>query len=374
MNAIPEHGAGPSPAPPSVPVRATTPTPAPAPTHPYATAPALLSVHELRVSYTLADGRRMHAVDGVSFEIARGESLGLVGESGCGKSSVARAVMQLGAIDGGRIQLDGEDLATLPPARLKQLRPRFQMIFQDPISSLNPRRRIRDILEAPLRINRRFERAASARRIAEALEIVGLDAAAVLDRHPHEFSGGQCQRLSIARALLLEPALLVCDEPVSALDVSVRAQVLNVLNGLRSRLGLSMLFISHDLSVVRNVADRVAVMYLGAVCEIGEARTVLDRPAHPYTAALLSAVPVADPDASVARIALRGDMPSAIDLPSGCRFRTRCPAAQPRCGREPPAMAQLPDGRRVACHFPFATTAAAPTPQPGAGTAASQPD
>ncbi len=323
------------------------------------TAP-VLRVQDLVVSYALGGGQHMRAVDRVSFDIARGETLGLVGESGCGKSSVARAVMQLSPIAGGEVRLEGEDLAALPRAALKRLRRRFQMIFQDPISSLNPRRRVRDILEAPLKVNGLYDKATSGKRIAEALEIVGLDAAAVLERHPHEFSGGQCQRLSIARALILEPTLLVCDEPVSALDVSVRAQVLNVLNGLRERLGLSMLFISHDLSVVRNVADRVAVMYLGAICEIGDAREVLRRPAHPYTAALLSAVPVADPDAVPQRIALQGDMPSAMNLPSGCRFRTRCPAAQARCASEEPALAPLADGRRVACHFPFSVAVPAP--------------
>ena len=324
----------------------------------------LLQVLGLEVSYSLGVGQKMRAVDGVSFDIARGETLALVGESGCGKSSVARAVMQLSKPTAGEIRLEGEDLARVSRAALKRLRRRFQMIFQDPISSLNPRRRVRDILEAPLKVNGLYDKATSAQRIHDALEIVGLDAAAVLDRYPHEFSGGQCQRLSIARALILEPALLVCDEPVSALDVSVRAQVLNVLNGLRERLGLSMLFISHDLAVVRNVADRVAVMYLGRICEIGDADGVLHRPAHPYTAALLSAVPVADPDAAPQRIALQGEMPSPMALPSGCRFRTRCPAAQARCASEEPGYTDLGDGRQVACHFPFSVTAAAAARDP----------
>jgi peptide/nickel transport system ATP-binding protein len=328
-------------------------------TAPLRTTDPVLSVRALEVRYALGAGRHMRAVDGVSFDIARGQTLGLVGESGCGKSSVARAVMQLSPIAGGEVRLEGEDLAALPKAALKRLRRRFQMIFQDPISSLNPRRRVRDILEAPLKVNGLYERKASERRIHEALEIVGLDAATVLERHPHEFSGGQCQRLSIARALILEPVLLVCDEPVSALDVSVRAQVLNVLNDLRERLGLSMLFISHDLSVVRNVADRVAVMYLGRICEIGDAAQVLGRPAHPYTVALLSAIPVADPDLRPQRIALEGEMPSPLALPSGCRFRSRCPAAQARCAAEEPPLTDLGDGRSVTCHFPFSVTAPA---------------
>ncbi|MGO4394301.1 ABC transporter ATP-binding protein [Variovorax sp. M-6] len=315
--------------------------------------PPVLEVRDLDVLYALAGGQQMRAVDRLSFDIARGETLALVGESGCGKSSVAKAVMQLSPTAGGAIRLEGQAFANLTANALKRLRRRFQMIFQDPISSLNPQRTVREILEFPLRVNGRFDKTGSARRIRETLDIVGLDSQNVLERYPHEFSGGQCQRISIARALILEPVLLVCDEPVSALDVSVRAQVLNVLNDLRRRLGLSMLFISHDLAVVRNVADRVAVMYLGRICEIGTARDVLDRPAHPYTAALLSAVPRADPAAQTRRIALQGEMPSPMSLPTGCRFRTRCPGAQAACAAAEPPLASLADGRQVACHFPF---------------------
>ena len=323
----------------------------------------LMRVENLQVTYSLGGSQRMRAVDGVSFDIARGETLALVGESGCGKSSVARALMQLAPASGGDIQLEGQSLSALPHRKLKLLRRRFQMIFQDPISSLNPRRRVRDILASPLKVNGLFDRRTSEPRICEALELVGLDAASLMERYPHEFSGGQCQRISIARALILEPALLVCDEPVSALDVSVRAQVLNVLNGLRRRLGLAMLFISHDLAVVRNVADRVAVMYLGRIVEIGDADAVLRMPAHPYTAALLSAVPVADPDAARARIQLKGEMPSPMSLPSGCRFRTRCPAAQARCVIDDPGLVEVGDARRVACHFPFSVTSTVPAPR-----------
>lgn len=316
----------------------------------------VLDVEHLEVVYRIAGGVSLRAVDDVSFAIGAGETLALVGESGCGKSTVARAVMQLARVSGGSIRLEGHALGDLSTSGLRAMRPRFQMIFQDPISSLNPRRTVRELLAAPLRFAGRYDAAGSPARIVEALERVGLDAANVLDRYPHEFSGGQCQRISIARALLLEPALLVCDEPVSALDVSVRAQILNVLNGLREQLGLTMLFISHDLSVVRNVADRVAVMYLGRICEIGPAATVLERSAHPYTAALMSAVPEAGGDLS-GRIRLQGEMPSPMALPSGCRFRTRCPAAQALCAEREPLLTDLGDGRQAACHFPFSVSA-----------------
>ena len=313
---------------------------------------ATLGVEDLVVEYPLAGGQVLRAVDGVSFDVAAGETLALVGESGCGKSSIVRALMQLSPYSRGAVRLGGVDIAKLSTSELKRMRPRFQMIFQDPISSLNPRRRIRDILEAPLRINGRFDPVGSGQRIRKVLELVGVDPAGALDRYPHEFSGGQCQRISIARALVLEPELLVCGEPVSALDVSVRAQVLNVLNELRERLGLSMLFITHDLAVVRNVADRIAVMYLGRICEIGEAAEVLDRPAHPYTACLLSAVPVADPDVGTERVTLTGEIPSPMDVGLGCRFRSRCPAARELCARVEPGLIESGRDRSVACHFP----------------------
>lgn len=317
----------------------------------------ILSVQCLDVTYTLSDRRSMQAVDQASFDIAKGETLALVGESGCGKSSVARAIMGLVPASGGAALLEGEDLARMSRRQLHAVRRRFQMIFQDPISSLNPRRRIRETLLAPLRVNGLYRRADSERRMRHVLEQVGLDPDAVLDRYPHEFSGGQCQRISIARALILDPILLVCDEPVSALDVSVRAQVLNVLNDLRSRLSLSMLFISHDIAVVRNVADRVAVMYLGRICEIGPAEQVLLESAHPYTVALLSAVPRADPQAAPRRIALTGEIPSHLDMPAGCRFSTRCPAARDVCRTTRPALSDIGQGRSVACHFPFSVSA-----------------
>jgi peptide/nickel transport system ATP-binding protein len=316
----------------------------------------VLQVRNLHVEYATASGQTVRAVDGVSFSIDRAETLALVGESGCGKSSVARAVMRLEMPATGTIHLEGEDIATASERSLKPKRRRFQMIFQDPVASLNPRRRVRDILAAPLRVNGLYDAGAPA-RIAAALEQVGLDPANVLDRYPREFSGGQCQRISIARALILGPSMLVCDEPTSALDVSVRAQVLNVLNTLRASLGLTMLFISHDLAVVRNVADRVAVMYLGKFCETGPAGVLLNAPAHPYTAALLSAIPQAAPDGSTRRIRLQGEMPSPMQLPSGCHFRSRCPVARARCAEVTPQLQPVAPGHDVACHFPYAIDA-----------------
>lgn len=315
--------------------------------------PPVLEAREISVTYRMTGGQSFKAVDNVSLTVNAGETLALVGESGCGKSSVAKAIMGLEPLSGGNIFLQGQQLTGIKRHALKQLRRRFQMIFQDPISSLNPKHTVREILNGPLAIQG-VPAEEAAGRIHRALEMVGIDPAAALGRYSREFSGGQCQRISIARALILSPALLICDEPVSALDVSVRSQVLNVLNELAVRTHLSMLFISHDVSVVRNVADRVAVMYLGRVCETGPARLVLESPAHPYTAALLSAVPVPDPNFRPQRIRLVGEMPSLLSLPTGCRFQTRCPAAADRCREEEPVLAPLPDGRQVACHFPFA--------------------
>lgn len=312
----------------------------------------VLAIDHLSVDYRLGRRRTLRAVDDVSLQVNDGETLALVGESGCGKSSVARAVMQLNPVAAGTIALEGVDLASLGRSELKALRRRFQMIFQDPIASLNPRRRVGAILEAPLKIAGVTDSGQRRRRIERILDLTGMDPA-VMDRYPHEFSGGQCQRLSIARALVLEPKLLVCDEPVSALDVSVRAQVLNLLNDLQRRLGLSMLFISHDLAVVRNVADQVAVMYLGKICETGPARDVLENPAHPYTRSLLSAVPVPDPGHRPGRIALKdAETPSHLALPTGCRFAPRCPQAQAICHEKAPELESGGQGRQVACHFP----------------------
>jgi len=314
----------------------------------------LLSVHELSVEFRVPDGRTVHAVSGISFDLRRGETLGLVGESGCGKSSAARALMQLPPPTGGQVWFEGTDLAKQPAAQLRRLRPQLQMIFQDPIASLNPRHTVADIVAAPLRVNRRLSKPEIGPRVAAMLEAVGLEPTLALDRRPHEFSGGQCQRISIARALILEPSLLICDEPVSALDVSVQAQILNLLREMKARMGLTMLFISHDLAVVKNVSDRVAVMYLGRICELAPSEALYRAPAHPYTAALLSAIPVPDPTQPVRQVKLTAsDLPSPMDPPSGCRFRTRCPRAEARCATEVPLPKEVAPDHQVACHFPL---------------------
>jgi peptide/nickel transport system ATP-binding protein len=309
----------------------------------------LLEVDNLSVNYG-----RVQAVAGVNFEIRRGETLGLVGESGCGKSSAARAIMQLPRPSGGHVRFGGVDLAALRKKELRRLRPKFQMIFQDPVSSLNPRRTVFEIVAAPLEVAGRSDKAEIRRVVYEMLEAVGLDPDQAMARRPHEFSGGQCQRISIARALVLEPELLVCDEPVSALDVLVQAQILNLLQDMKQRYRLTMLFISHDLAVIKNVSDWVAVMYLGKLVETAPAEELYRNPAHPYTRVLLDAVPVPDPQANVGVVnMLAGELPSPLDPPSGCRFRTRCPLAQPRCGEEEPTLVDTGPGHRTACHFPL---------------------
>jgi peptide/nickel transport system ATP-binding protein len=317
------------------------------------TSTPVLEVRDLTVSYMTNGSEQFNAVAGVSLTIPRGSTLGLVGESGCGKSTTARAVMQLTKWSG-EIRLEGTDLSSLSIAKLRSLRPRFQMIFQDPISSLNPRRRIREIMLSQLRVSRLYTNAEDAeKRVMRALEQVGMDPSTTLGKFPHEFSGGQCQRLCIARAIILNPILLVCDEAVSALDVSVRAQILNVLNGLKAANALSQLFISHDLAVIKNVSDYVAVMYLGKICESGPAADVLAFPKHPYTRALLSSVlepEVSDIEHKIPRF--MGEVPSALNPPSGCRYRTRCVKAQPRCAQSLPESKSFGAGHEVACFFP----------------------
>lgn len=313
----------------------------------------LLDVRDLVVEFPTRKGL-VQAVSGVTFELKRGETLALVGESGCGKSTTARAVMQLPRPTSGSIVLDGDDLVAAGKRDLRRLRRRFQMIFQNPIASLNPRKRISDVIEKPLKIAGELDATKRRKAVMELLETVGLDPAVAMDKRPHEFSGGQCQRISIARALILEPDLLICDEPVSALDVSIQAQILNLLEDMKQRYDLTMLFISHDLAVVRNVADRVAVMYLGRFCEVARSEDLFDHPAHPYTRALLSAIPVPDPTVTPKPIEMiQGDLPSPISPPSGCRFRTRCPLATDRCTSEVPQMRDLSNGRAVACHHPL---------------------
>ena len=311
---------------------------------------ALLRLENVVVEYG-AQPYRLQAVSDVSFDVWRGEILGLVGESGCGKSTLARAVLQLSRPNSGRVIFDGIDITRVKGEAMRRLRRRLQLIFQDPIASLNPRRRIADIVAEPLVIAGVADAAARASRMREALRVVGLEPDLVVERRPHEFSGGQCQRIAIARALVLEPDLLICDEPVSSLDVSIRAQILNLLEDMKRRYGLTLVFIAHDLAVVKAISDRVAVMYLGKLCEIGPVEQVFDSPAHPYTRVLLAAIPVPDPEAPLPRATAVGELPSPLAPPSGCRFRTRCPLAQARCSSEEPVMREIRPGQYVACHF-----------------------
>jgi peptide/nickel transport system ATP-binding protein len=310
----------------------------------------IMRVDDLVVEFPAGRGRTVHAVSGVSLDIVRGETLGLVGESGCGKSTTGRAIMQLPRPTSGRVHFEGVDLTSLGGEELRRVRTRLQMIFQDPISSLNPRRKVRDIVAEGLSIWNKGK--VDAAKVDEVLEAVGLDPAVVSDRRPHQFSGGQCQRICIARALVLDPTVIICDEPVSALDVSVQAQILNLLEDMKARYGLTLLFIAHDLAVVKNVSDRVAVMYLGKLCEVAAPDVLFEQPAHPYTRALMASIPVPDPHAEIAAEALAGELPSPIAPPSGCRFRTRCPRADQRCVDEEPALLPVGPDHFVACHHP----------------------
>jgi oligopeptide transport system ATP-binding protein len=316
----------------------------------------ILEVEHLTTTFAVGGGLftrpvALNAVNDVTFTLTAGETLGIVGESGCGKSTLGRSILRLIEPSKGRVVWQGQDLTRLDAAEMRKARRDLQIIFQDPIASLDPRMTVGEIIAEPLRVTEpgltRRERRA---RIESAMDEVGL-AAELINRYPHEFSGGQAQRIGIARAIVTRPKLIVCDEPVSALDVSIQAQITNLLKDLRDRLGLTLIFISHDLSVVRLVSDRILVLYLGRLVEIGPARAVFERPAHPYTRALLSAAPIPDPRRRRQRHVLRGDPPSPFSPPPGCRFHTRCPHAVERCRVEVPELRALGGGHAVACHL-----------------------
>ena len=320
----------------------------------------VLRVSDLKVHFPIMSGvifkreiATVKAVDGVSFALQRGETLGLVGESGCGKSTTGLAVLRMLAPTAGRILFEGADIAQHDATAMHAVRRRMQMVYQDPYGSLNPRMTVRDIILEPLEVHGLAnDRSAARARVDELLRLVGL-LPDMADRYPHEFSGGQRQRIGIARALALEPTLIVCDEPVSALDVSIQAQVVNLFMDLQERLGLTYLFIAHDLAVVRHISDRIAVMYLGRIVEIARRDELYASPLHPYTQALLAAVPVADPEVEAARprMIVSGEVPSALKPPPGCRFHTRCPSAMPVCKTIDPQLTDLSQGRAVACHL-----------------------
>jgi len=339
---------------------------------------ALVQVRDLKMYFPIYSGiLRRHtgdvkAVDGVSFDIMAGETLGLVGESGCGKSTVGRALLRLYDPTAGSVTIDGDDIAKLAPEALRLKRPTMQMVFQDPQASLNPRMPLSDIIGEPLIEHTNWNAERRLERIYELMDAVGLNRR-FANRFPYEFSGGQRQRIGIARALALNPKFIVCDEPIAALDVSIQAQVVNLLEDLQDRLGLTYLFISHDLSMVRHIADRVAVMYLGRIAELSPRDALYSRPLHPYAEALLSAVPEPDPnrESSRSRIILKGDVPSPANPPKGCNFSTRCPRVFDRCRVEKPDLVQVEPGRLVACHLYAATTnPAGSTGRPGATTQA----
>ncbi len=320
----------------------------------------LLDVRGLKVHFPITQGLvverkvgAVRAVDGVDLSVERGETLGLVGESGCGKTTVGRAILRLVHATEGTITFDGADVTHMRGEALRKLRRRMQMIFQDPFSSLDARQSVTGILSEPMKAHGIAHGRVAERRVAELLEVVGLPRDAG-NRYPHEFSGGQRQRIGIARALALQPDLIVADEPVSALDVSIQAQVLNLMQDLQREFGLTYVFVSHDLAVVRHISDRIAVMYLGHIMEVAPADRLYEAPLHPYTIALLSAIPIPDPEVELTRkrVLLAGDLPSPADPPAGCRFHTRCPYRQPtRCHDEVPALRPLEEGHSVACHW-----------------------
>jgi peptide/nickel transport system ATP-binding protein len=312
----------------------------------------LLTVEDLTVEFKAAGKKVVKAVSSVSFDVQRGETLAVVGESGCGKSTLGKALIQLPPPKSGSVVFEGRDLTLLEKDALREIRPAIQMIFQDPVSSLNPRLPISSIIDEPLSIWGRGDAAERSKKVDELLESVGLEPALVRDRKSYEFSGGQCQRISIARSLALEPMLLICDEPVSALDVSVQAQILNLLADMKERYGLTLIFISHDLAVVKAISTRIMVMYLGKICEVSTPDDLYAHPRHHYTHALISSVLIPNPEVTRTSVTLQGEPPSPMDPPSGCRFRTRCPAATDLCAQEEPQLHEVSAGHFVACHFP----------------------
>ena len=298
-------------------------------------------------------GLVVNAVSGISIDVRKGETLGLVGESGCGKSTTGRAIMQLPRPTKGSVRFEGKELTNMSTKDMREARTRMQMIFQDPISSLNPRRKVRDIVMEPLKIwDRGGSKAEKSDVVDRLLEEVGIDPQRAGESQPHQFSGGQCQRISIARSLVLDPSLIICDEPVSALDVSVQAQVLNLLEDLKAKHGLTLIFIAHDLAVVKNISDRVAVMYLGKLCEIAPSDDLYRAPMHPYTNVLLTSIPVPDPDAPVLAMETVGEPPSPVLPPPGCRFHTRCPRVTDECRTTEPEIREMAPRHFVACHHP----------------------
>ena len=317
-------------------------------------ADAVLRAEDVVIEYKISNDLKVQAVSKVSIDLLQGETVAVVGESGCGKSTLGKGLLRLLPVSSGSITLEGTDLVALKGEKLRAMRPRMQMIFQDSISALDPHMQVSSLVEMPLKIWKRGSEEERSAKVNELLTAVGLDPAVVGNRRPTEFSGGQCQRISIARAVALDPKVLICDEPVSSLDVSVQAQILNLLQDMKERYGLSLIFISHDLAVVRAISSRIVVMYLGKVCEVGTPEAIYSKPAHHYSAALIDSVPIPDPTKKRTHASIQGEPPSPLFPPSGCRFRTRCPAATELCATEEPQLREVTPGQFVACHHPRA--------------------
>lgn len=312
----------------------------------------VLKVEDLTVEFNLGRNKVVKAVSGVSFDLVRGETLAVVGESGCGKSTLGKAILQLPRPTSGKVEFLSKDLTKLKGDELRDMRPAMQMIFQDPISSLDPRLPVSEVIAEPLRVWKKGNKVEIDAKVDELLSAVNLEPAVVRDRRSYEFSGGQCQRISIARTLALDPTMIICDEPVSALDVSVQAQILNLLQDMKDRYGLTLIFISHDLAVVKAVSTRVMVMYLGKVCEVAPPDELYNNTRHHYTKALVGAVPIPDPERRISTGLIQGEPPSPMNPPTGCRFRTRCPAATELCAQQEPQLREVSLGHFVACHHP----------------------